>query len=79
MSTMTYPRVMKRGPFKGRTFDTAKDHAAAKRTLTKGGPGDSFKFVLTVTIGSFESRITGDPRSLADVNRATDLLRTFPS
>lgn len=86
-SRMRFPRTMQYGKLAGRHFETLKDYEQALFEINarligappaaKGAPvllGVEHRFTLTLTSGTLESSVTGDPRSEADVVMAISLL-----
>lgn len=74
-----FPRVISRGPLRGRKFDTQSEYTAAiqehhrKRHLKE----DAYKFTLRLVFGSLEVEIVGDPRKPEDVDRVLTLFGEY--
>lgn len=77
--TPTYPRVMRKGRFKGQRFETQKDYQAAINGSKTVRPklDEQWRFHLRVTAGTLDIEVSGDPRKPEDVDKLLDLLARF--
>jgi hypothetical protein len=84
MKASDFPRVIKRGPLRGRKFNSNAEYMAAlrkfqqtngvvpkRRTRSKDMPA---KFELFIHIGTMTITVKGDPRSSKDIDTLVDAL-----
>jgi hypothetical protein len=82
-----WPRVISRGPLKGRRFDNMGAYMKALNAIkeapgSKNGkvvPGDDQYFEFKLVQGRLEMTITGDPRIDADVDAVLNILANYGS
>lgn len=79
MATMTFPRTMTKGRFKGQRFATVSEYQAAIKASKVEKPvlDEQWRFHLRVTAGTLDIEISGDPRKPEDVDKLLDLLGRF--
>lgn len=83
--TMKFPRTISRGPLKGRTFETWGAYSKALNSLREARdevgapalPGPESVFEVFVKSGTFEMKMTGDPRDRAQVKQAGSMLASL--
>lgn len=84
-ATGPWPRVIKRGPLKGKSFGSQWEYMKALNDMKhapgskdgKAVPGTDYYYELTLVKGPLRLTVTGDPRKEEDIDTLLGVLGQF--